>query len=76
MSIQELQNYLKEHNIYALVENFNNLFIIDIEDGDWKHDHLYLQYLMNNLNLNLIDKVITSSDDSDCYSATYYYSAR
>lgn len=73
MSIQQLQNYLKEHNIYALVEEFNNQFIIDIDYGDWKHDHLYLQLLMNELHYTLVDKVITSSDDSDCYSATYYY---
>lgn len=73
MSIQQLQNYLKQHNLYALVEEFNNQFIIDIDCGDWKHDHLYLQHLMNELNYTLVDRVITSYNDSDCYSATYYY---
>lgn len=74
MTAQSIQNYLKEHNVYANVEEWNNQFVIDIDYGDWKHDHLYMQHLMNKLNCKLLDKEITSSDGSDCYSATYYYS--
>ena len=55
---------------------------IDIDDdyivatinwGDWKHDHLRADYLLNNIGYTCIDTVVTDSDGSDCYSAKHFY---
>lgn len=51
----------------------NGMVTIDIEWGDWKHDHLYVRHIMTQAGFVLIDEVITEEDDSDCYSATHSY---
>ena len=73
MSLKELQQFLNEKKLYYDVDENEDCFIITIEWGDWKHDHRFLQYLMANLNFTLDKREITDSDDSDCFSATYYY---
>lgn len=74
MSLKELQQFLNEKKLYYDVDENEDCFIITIEWGDWKHDHGHLQYLMNYLPLSLIKREITQTNDSDCFSAIYYYS--
>lgn len=63
-------------------EFYNNLPVgmVSIEiDGDWKHDHLYADELMEeNFSVFKVDKAITEDTGSDWYPAihTYYVSAR
>lgn len=73
MSLKELQQFLNEKKLYYDVDENEDCFIITIEWGDWKHDHGHLQYLMANIGFTLDRREITDSDDSDCFSATYYY---
>lgn len=73
MTIQQLQQHLISNKLYVNVDENETHFIIYIEWGDWKHGHRFLQYLMANLNFTLDKREITDSDDSDCFSATYYY---
>lgn len=73
MTLQELTHYLNNHKLYVDVEEIETHFIINVEWGDWKHDHRYLQNLMSNLNFILDMREITNTDGSDCFSAIYYY---
>lgn len=50
---------------------------IDVRDGDWKHDHLFVDYIArkvierNGLKVTDIDVDVTEEDGSDTYSALH-----
>lgn len=52
-----------------------NMIAYEITWGDWKHDHLRMDWMMeeNFKNLRSIHKVTTEEDGSDCYSAIHYF---
>ena len=76
---EELYKYLKSKDMYPeLYVNPDNTLSVHIEWGDWKHDHQYIDSLINNFffNRGLIldhDMEVTEDDSSDTYSATHYY---
>ena len=51
----------------------NGLIKIEIEWGDWKHNHLFVDHLMKAIGYTKIDERVTEEDGSDCYSATHTY---
>lgn len=85
MSREELINKIKEAEAF-LKKNNRNYFVsissymqngIDIEIywGDWKHDHLACDYLMNQLGLEKANEITTEVDGSDVYSSVHVYKA-
>lgn len=50
-----------------------NRVMVDITWGDWKHDHLRADYLVQMLGGSLETVLTTEEDGSDCYSATRVY---
>lgn len=44
-----------------------------IEWGDWKHEHGYLRYLMQQNGFRETDENVTEEDGSDCYSAIHTF---
>ena len=46
---------------------------ISVEWGDWKHDHLYLKYRMEQIGFIQVSEDLTEEDGSDCYSAYHIY---
>lgn len=46
---------------------------INIEWGDWKHDHGYMDYLMRENGYVKFNEDLTETDGSDCYSSIHYY---
>jgi hypothetical protein len=70
----EIKRYLNYNEIYpdCVYENEGNIEI-EINDGDWKHDHIRCKYLMSELGYNQLDVVVTEESDSDCYSAVHIY---
>ena len=73
MTTQELYQHLQSKGLYYEIYKTVNGFVISVEWGDWKHDHRYLEYIMGELDYILVDKKITNTDGSDCYSADHYY---
>ena len=71
--VQEIQDYLKENEIFGEVSECDNQLVISIEWGDWKHDHKRVDYLMAKKNYLCVEEEITEEDGSDCYSANHYY---
>ena len=44
-----------------------------VEWGDWKHDHAYLDWVMNENGFVKTNEVVTEDDGSDCYSAVHTF---
>jgi len=47
--------------------------IIEIEWGDWKHDHAYADQVMGSCGFKFIGEMVTNENGSDCYSSIHYY---
>lgn len=50
-----------------------NDIIVEIEWGDWKHDHMFCDDLMMLAGYKRINETVTEENDSDCYSAIRRY---
>ena len=76
--IDELNKELQTYNSYPMY-NHNGALIIEVEWGDWKHDHWMIDDLVqekaDDLGMVLLaaTSVVTEEDGSDCYSATHKY---
>ena len=79
--VKELEKYFKENNAaYILDELYyskpRNVIEFDINNGDWKHEHLWakrlIQEFFEKLDMDIsIESFETQTDGSDCYSAHY-----
>ena len=73
---KKVYELLKEHNVFANVNQFLTLPIICVEIswGDWKHDHARADWLITEKLGGLLMRTdMVESDGSDCYSAVHYY---
>lgn len=80
-----LQKHLKANGRYEEVaDGFGNRYHEDndvkvlVEDGDWKHDHLYVKQLVRDFysarGLTIrIESETVREDGSDCYSAIHHF---
>lgn len=67
-------NLLSSHQMYYSISVINSSSVcISVDDGDWKHEHLGLQCLMEENGFTFMGKEITGEDGSDCYSAIHTY---
>ena len=73
--ITTVEKTLSDAHIHAEVYEHFGLPVVCvlIEWGDWKHDHLRADYLVEQLGGNLIAKEVVEEDDSDSYSAIHNY---
>lgn len=69
--VTKIRTELANNNIYADVYELGNDIGMYISWGDWKHEHLRAQRIIENLINCEISKEITEDDGSDCYSAEY-----
>lgn len=70
--VQKLFNENSINHFFSV--DFNNGTIeVEVEWGDWKHDHLYLERVMKNNGYTMIDSEVTEEDGSDTYSARYWF---
>lgn len=72
--VERVSSLLNEYHISAYVNAnyYSNTLYIDIEWGDWKHDHLCCDKIMEEEGFSLIDTKFGESD-GDCYNATHTY---
>lgn len=72
---EKIYNLMKENRLFGdIIEETENKIAIEISWGDWKHDHLRLDWLIEeNFDLKRIETETTEEDGSDCYSAIHYY---
>lgn len=70
----DIRKYLKGNNLYCEVyEHANGCISVEIEWGDWKHDHAYCDHLMKQKGYVCTDEQVTEEDGSDTYSAIHFY---
>ncbi|MGN0532993.1 MAG: hypothetical protein ACI4IK_01425 [Eubacterium sp.] len=72
---KQIKNLMNANGIYGEVTvSGTGLVEILIEWGDWKHEHLALNCLINeNFNVVVSMEKTTEEDGSDCYSAIHLY---
>jgi hypothetical protein len=73
MIATKIMEYLQEKGLYAEVSEFDGKVEVDIDWGDWKHEHAYCDYLMEQIGYICVKEMVTNEDGSDCYSATHIY---
>jgi hypothetical protein len=75
---KDIQRIFKENEMWYDwdVDFFDNTVEINVELGDWKHDHLCLDHVMKENGYILIDKKVTEEDGSDAYSAVHTFLKR
>ena len=71
----DINRIFKENNLYYdyFILSNNEMIGIIIEDGDWKHDHLRLNYIMSKNNYIFIKENEIGTSDDDSYSSTHYF---
>lgn len=74
MTGKEIREVFKEKKFYRdVLEHSNGTISVEIEWGDWKHEHAYCDHLMKELGYICTDEHITEENGSDCYSAIHFY---
>ena len=80
--LERIEKYLIKHNIYPeyIVEHTSDWKFKPVKDalyiminGDWKHDHLRCNWLMNDLNYDDRGECVIGDEDSDFYTAVHAY---
>ena len=69
-----IHSFLNDNGVWADVycQTDDNV-VVNIDWGDWKHDHMWCQDLMGYLGYKRVSFDITDEDGSDCFSAEHTY---
>jgi len=81
ISWENLEKYLDEKDLNCEINQplYNKgsmaewVYDIEIHWGDWKHEHLYLKFLLEELGYIQTQERVTEEDGSDCYSAIHRF---
>lgn len=64
----------KKSRLIAQINSLGTMeVVIEISWGDWKHEHLYADYVMKQHGFLLKNEVVTEENGDDCYSSIHYY---
>lgn len=74
-TIKRIYEVARENNLWIDdVWERNGVLFIEVERGDWKHEHARLDLLMDaNFNVRARTQEVTEEDGSDTYSAIHKY---
>ena len=73
---EKVEKKLNDDMIWACVfPHGHDMPVIDVEInwGDWKHDHWRARYLIEQMGYIHLNTVVTEEDGSDCYSAVHRF---
>ena len=74
---KDIQRIFEENEMwYDCDVNLDGSVEINVEWGDWKHDHMYLNHVMKENGYCLTDEEVTEEDGSDAYSAVHTFLKR
>ena len=76
--VERIRKYLEDNELFFndVFEGNFGLINIDIHWGDWKHEHLYCDDLMEELGYDLVYEEVTEENGSDSYSAIRTYNKK
>ena len=67
-------SFLNDNGVWAEVYcQTNNIVVVNIDWGDWRHSHLWARDLMRYLGYVKVGEVVTEEDGGDCYSAEHTF---
>ena len=71
---KDVQRIMKKHDFFYEWGVYTNGDVeFDVQWGDWKHDHGFLTYIMQEYGYKQVREVITEEDGSDCYSSIHTF---
>ena len=74
MKPQEIEAYLVDNDLYTdAVYEIDDTVKIEIQWGDWKHEHGRCRHLMAQIGYTQENQEVIDDDGSDCYSAIHTY---
>ena len=70
-----VQKLMDKDNLWADAYQYMDLPVValEINHGDWKHEHWRADYLVSTIGGAKISEKVTEEDGSDCYSSIHYY---
>lgn len=73
--IKKVYEALNKTSVFADVYQFESLPVLclEINLGDWKHEHGLADCLMSELGYHKLCEDVTEEDGSDTYSSIHYY---
>lgn len=73
-NIEQIEKHLTENELWVEDVWYNDLYYyVHISWGDWKHEHLRCDYLMEQIGYECTGTITTEEDGGDCYSAIHKY---
>lgn len=72
---EDINRIFKENNLSydSFINNNNGMIEITIENGDWKHDHARLNYLMRKNHYRFITEKEIGISEDDSYSSIHCF---
>ena len=72
---RKVDNILMDHNLYAsvYVNKLENKLFVEINWGDWKHEHLRCKYILENNGYIQVNEQETEENGTDCYSSIHSF---
>lgn len=72
---EQVSKFLRDNRCLhdGVYTNSEGVTSVEINWGDWKHEHLWCDELMRYLEYIHVSDVETAENGSDCYSAIHYY---
>lgn len=77
--IEEIENKIREklkeaHRWYDIDVINDETIEVEISDGDWKHDHLYVKNVVFEIaEPKRYEEIITEESEDDCYGAIHRF---
>ena len=71
-----IEQMLRDNHVYADVYPYRDIevvFAVEINWGDWKHEHLSAKWLLQEAGHVYISSQVTEENGSDTYSAIHYF---
>jgi hypothetical protein len=73
-----IERYLYDNGCYCEYVGYEDLidttlYRFSVNWGDWKHDHGYLNSLMEYIGYELLNEIVTEENGSDCYSSEHVF---
>ena len=73
-AIDKVNKKFKNNSFTAEILDVNKKIVqINIDGGDWKHDHGFADYTMSVNGFKKVHEQITSEDGSDWYGSVHFY---
>lgn len=76
---KEIYDAMRANDMHYEMWVHNDLPVVEvqIDFGDWRHEHQYLDYWMEETfkkyHMTKLSTIVTEEDGSDCYSARHRY---